>query len=306
MVARPIHAAITFDLHDVDDPADVRFTATRLRDAGVSATFFIPSSLLAEPRYREVYGELISLGHEPASHSHLHDRDEYSAMARGDRTRLDFLEKSRDLHAEFFGRAPLSFRAPFWGKIAPETARRLAGLGYIADASATPQRLPFLSSSPFRKGWLFAPRAPYELAPGLLEIPTSCLGIPAGASTFPMLRKRASLAYLELLRLEARCFGNRVIVTMHHVEDFNPNSKRGQPDKFGPLDLLPLPTGGFGFRHHIRDNDPKRIAATHEALLAWFANLKCMTLSAIAEEWKAPAGSRETANGSSRIPSRAQ
>ena len=281
-------AAVTFDLHDVDEPDDVRIAAEAVARAGVRATFFVPSGLLALGRFHDALRALPGLGHEVASHSHTHERDEFFAL-RGGGSGLEFLERSRDLHAEFFRQAPTAFRAPFWGRIAPPAARRLAELGYRADSSATPQRLPWFGSSPFDRGWLFAPRAPFELAPGLLEVPTSTLFVPAVSQAFLLLRSSGSRALLDLLRLEASVTRDRVLVTAFHVEDFHADSPRHRrrPRRLRAVDFLPLPTGGVGLRRFVLERDPRRITAICSEVVRRIARLGPGPLTAIADTWRA-------------------
>ena len=276
-------SCVTVDLHSVDLPEDIAFASEWLAAAGVAATFFIPSTLLLEPRYAGALRALPGLGHEVASHSHQHDWQEADALVSGQG--LGFLSVSRATHENFFQRAPVSFRSPHWSTLAPATVAELMRLGYRADSSATPQRVPLFSSRPFSPGWLFSPRRPYALGPGLLEVPTSTLLVPAGGSTFLILREAAH-GYLRLLETEARLLRDRVLLVQLHVEDLNPDSRRvrgfGRP---GWDDLLLRRHGGFGIKWSFQEREPRRIAALHHAMVRRLASLRCHSLAEVTRAW---------------------
>ncbi len=289
-------SCVTVDLHDLDLPADIAVASEWLAAEGARATFFVPSAMLGEPRYATVLRSLPVLGHEVASHSHHHDWNEVKALVSG--TGLEFLARSRALHEDFFQAAPESFRAPHWCTLAPATIAELARLGYRADSSATPQRLPFLSSQPTRRGWLFTERRPHLLAPGLLELPTSTLLVPASASIFLTLRRAAPL-FVRALMVEARAAGDRAVVVQLHVEDLNPESQRVRG--FGPPtwhDFLPRRQGGFGLKWRFHDLDPRRIAKVHQGLVRMLASFRRMPLAEIGREWCARHGAAEDAGPS--------
>jgi hypothetical protein len=244
-------SCVTVDLHAVDVPEDISVASEWLAAEGVAATFFIPSALLGEPRYASALRALPRLGHEVASHSHQHDGREVRALVTG--RELGFLRESRDMHADFFQSAPVSFRSPHWSMLAPATIAELERLGYEVDSSATPQRVPLLSWHPFAPGWLLTPRRPHRLAGGLLEVPTSTLLVPAGGSTFLILRG-ATWGFLGLLEAEARWRRDRVLVVQVHAADLNPGSRR--------------------------------IARLHQRLVRRLASLRCQCLAAVARAWR--------------------
>ncbi len=275
---------VTVDLHAVDLPEDVAFASEWLAGAGVAATFFIPSTLLLEPRYATVLRALPGLGHEVASHSHQHDWEEADALVSG--RGLGFLATSRSLHEDFFQSAPVAFRSPHWSTLASATVAELERLGYRVDSSATPQRIPLLSSRPFAAGWLFTPRRPHALGPRLLEVPTSTALVPAGGSTFLILRE-GTLAFLGLLEAEARWRRDRVLVVQLHVEDLNPDSRRERG--FGPLtweDLVLRRRGGVGLKWSLQERDPRRIARFHHHMVQRLASMRCRCLAEVARAWR--------------------
>ncbi len=281
----PHAIAFTFDLHDVDLPEDIVRTAERFRDAERAATFFVPSAMLGESRYRDALRRLPGLGHEVGSHGHLHDWDEIDALMGADPTRLAFLPESFDRHAQYFGATPTSFRAPRWCTLGRAAVGRLRSLGYVADSSATPQRLPLLSSKPFHPGWWSSPRVVHVLAPGLVEVPTSTLLVPAGAPTFLTFRSAGTRAFLALLELEARLLDRRPLVLQFHVEDFQRESARrrswGRPSW---SDLSLRARGGFRFKLFLRECDPARIVSLHEHILGRYAGCPGRTITELARE----------------------
>ncbi len=257
---RPI--ALTVDVHEEDRPADVSRAADWLHEANIEATFFVPSALLTHPDFRPHILRLPSLGHEVGSHSHQHDFAEIRALMRGTAADLGFLRRSHALYAEAFGGAPVSFRSPAWCPLGAAAIRALVGLGYRVDSSATPQRLPIFSSTPYANTWLASPRGIHELAPGLLEVPTSSLMLPAASPTFLTLRRRAASAFLRLLLWEAQCFSDRVPCVQFHVGDFVSDAVAAPPDeRLGLSSFLPQRDGGLRFKVFLRERDPRQVYA---------------------------------------------
>ena len=279
--------AFTFDLHDVDLPEDIVRAAEWFREQGRAATFFVPSAMLQETRYAEALRALPRLGHEVGSHGHLHDWREMDALMWGAAAELRFLAESRDRFAQFFGVPPTSFRSPRWCTLGRAATSELVRLGYEADSSATPQRFPLFSARPFHPGWWSTPRRVHALAPGLIEVPTSTLLLPAGAPTFLTLRSVGTRVFLALIELEARLHRGRPIVLQFHVEDFSPESRRdrawGRPTW---KDLQLRPRGGFRFKVFLRDTDAERIVSAHSAIVSRYRRYRATTITDIARAFR--------------------
>lgn len=275
--------AYTFDLHDVDHPEDIVQAAEWFHDTGRVATFFVPSAMLGESRYTLVLRRLVRLGHEVASHGHRHDWDEIDALMRGRPEEIRFLAESHDRHAEFFAAAPTSFRSPRWCTLGSGAVAELKRLGYLADSSATPQRLPLFSACPFHPGWWASPRRMHSLAPGLIEVPTSTLLLPAGAPTFLTLRATGTRIFLAVLAWEASLDRDHPLVLQFHVEDFSPNSARergwGRPSW---RDVVLRKRGGFRMKLFLRDTDSARIVHNHQGILDRLARVESSTITALA------------------------
>lgn len=266
LIATPI--ALTIDVHEEDRPTDVGRAARWLHKRGIPATFFVPSALLEHPDFRPHILALPALGHEVGSHSHQHNYTEIRALMRGAAPELGFLRRSHAIYQAAFGAAPVSFRSPAWCPLGPAAVELLIALGYRVDSSATPQRLPLFSSTPYANTWMFARRGLYELAPGLLEAPTACLLLPAASPTFLTLRRRAALAFLRLLLWEARRFPGRVLCVQLHVGDFVPDAAPLLTDeKLGLDSFLPQRDGGLRFKVFLRQRDPQQVYAITLAVI---------------------------------------
>jgi hypothetical protein len=144
----------------------------------------------------------------------------------------------------------------------------LVSLGYRVDSSATPQRLPIFSSTPYANTWIRARRGVHELAPGLLEVPTSCLLLPAASPTWLTLRRRAALAFLRLLHWEARRRAECVLCVQLHVSDFVPDAAPPSPEETLGLDSFRLRRdGGLRFKVFLRERDPRRVYAITKEII---------------------------------------
>jgi hypothetical protein len=263
-----IPIALTVDVHAEDRPADICRAASWLHEHGIPATFFVPSALFEDANFRPHIVRLPALGFEVGSHGHNHDYGEIRALMRGARGDLDFLRRSHALYRRTFGRAPVSFRSPAWCPLGPDAVAALFGLGYRVDSSATPQRLPILSSTPYANTWLTARRGVHELAPGLLEVPTSCWLVPAASPAFLTLRLKAALTFLRLLLWEARRFADRVPCLQLHVSDFVPDAAPpALEEKLSPSSFLVRRDGGLRFKVFLRERDPRRVYAITRGII---------------------------------------
>lgn len=260
-----IQVLLTFDLHPSDRPADIRACTDWLLDSDKRATYFVPSSMLTDSASRAAIQEAQAAGIVIGSHGRFHTRAEIDALrhAQGD---LLFLDVACDEHAQWLGSAPTAFRAPCWTPLTEAAIDRLALLGYQTDSSATPQRLALLSSLPFGKAWTFAPRSPYRLRPDLLEIPTSCLGVPFAIPTFMTLRGSMSRAFGRLLQYEARRF-DRLLVLMLHVGDLCRDAPDYWKKPFEIADLIPRDHRGFGVKYLIRETRRPRVVDIVQGVL---------------------------------------
>jgi hypothetical protein len=256
-------AVVTIDVHDSDRADDIRIAAHVLAEGGVRATFFIPGAVLDRSHpFAGALRELPRLGHEAGTHAHEHDLREVEALARARSvSELPFLETARARFEDFYGFMPRAFRSPIWCRPNDLAFDELAHLGYEVDSSATPQRMPVLSSRPFSRGWLFTARSPYFLRSGLLEVPTTTAIVPAGSMTFRFLRKRLSLLFLRLLLAEAnRC--SRVLVLQFHSLDLNARAEHDIPEPWRLSDYVLKRHGGFGFRKHLLERNAGVVADT--------------------------------------------
>jgi hypothetical protein len=260
--------ALTVDVHEEDRPADVSRAACWLQARGIPATFFVPSALFEDAGFHHQVARLPALGHEVGSHGHQHDFVEIRALMRGAASDLEFLRRSHALYRETFGAGPISFRSPAWCPLGPAAIGMLVTLGYRVDSSATPQRLPIFSSTPYANTWVGARRGIHKLASGLVEVPTSCLLLPAASPTFLTLRRRAALTFLRLLLWEAQRCADRVPCVQLHVSDFVPDAAPPSPEeRLGLHSFLPRADGGLRFKVFLRERDPRRVYAIMQEII---------------------------------------
>ena len=273
--------ALTVDLHQWDDPADIRFCSEWLARAGIEATFFVPSEMFTQGQYSDGLRRLKDFGHEVGSHSHFHDATEIYQLTRGDRSGLGFLHDSKKMYEDFFGASPDAFRSPCWCKLGRGALETLQDLGYRIDSSVTPQRLCFMGSLPYQSSWFFASRRVRYLCPGLLEIPSSALIVPASSTAFRIMRGFSTL-FVRSLLWEAQRFSDMVVTLEFHPEDFNPDSKRLWVwNQLKPSDFLLRRIGGFGFRHYLQESNYRRISEKARSLVRLLSKHRMRTLSQI-------------------------
>jgi hypothetical protein len=280
--------AVTVDLHLGDAPDDILMACERLGERGVPATFFVPTSMLQERRYRAVMQSITRHGHEPASHSHQHDYVEMRALADGTERDLDFLAISKNIHEDVFASSPSAFRSPCWCHLGPAALEMLVSLGYTVDSSSTPQRLGVFSSTPFGNVWTFAPRGVHFIAKRLLEVPTSTFALPAGSPTFSIVRGFPSRLLVRALAAEVHLLPGRVLSLQFHAGAFNPASTLRYPSaKLTPGAFLPKRQGGFEFKNFLRSNDTVRTSGLTESLLEILRPFRCLTMAGIYSEVRA-------------------
>ena len=272
--------AVTLDIHADDAPDDVVRAHRTLRERGIAPTYFVPTSLLDAESMRQAL-RIVDDGHsEIGTHGHHHDAREIQALASGD-VPLDFLQRSADDYATFFGRRPSTFRSPCWCALSPRAFDRLAELGYLVDSSATPQRLGLFSSNPADNPWLWTPREPRFVRPSLLEVPTSSFVIPFGSLSLALLRRWGGLAFASSFIAEAT-WTSSVVTIQLHAADF---MTEGGPPRRRPTlgDLRYAPGRGWGMRYWPLDRDRRRMNVRVLSVLDLFrrAGLESLTLAGV-------------------------
>ena len=120
------------------------------------ATFFLLGMSVAN--HRDLVGEIVRRGHDPACHGYLHGRVY-------EQTREDFrddVERAAGLIAETTGHRPVAYRAPAFSinRRTPWAYEVLADLGFRCDSSQydsprVPDRLGDIPSEPYRLGRLW-------------------------------------------------------------------------------------------------------------------------------------------------------
>ena len=273
--------AITIDLHSSDSPADIAESHAALARMGCVATYFLPTALLEDARFREALRAIDDGRTEIGTHGHRHDVIEIASLSGNGGGSLAFLERSAELYADHFRRRPRAFRAPQWCNLAERAVDALSELGYRVDSSSTPQRIGLLSSYPFENPWLLSPRRPTFLRPGLLEVPTSSFIVPFGGLSLAAFRKWGGLAFAGGFAVEALLTGRIVTIQLHPAELV----ASGKPPvrQRSIRDFMPVHGRGFGVRHWCLDEHPGRMRGRVLAVLGLFERMRfeTMTLSGI-------------------------
>jgi hypothetical protein len=276
--------ALTVDLHDGDEPSEIERCSDWLAAERAPATFFIPTTMLAIPRLRRALQHLAASGHELGTHGHFHRGEEALALQTGSRAAVSMLERSHGCFSDFFVRAPLYFRSPGWCGLGERSVEALNDLGYLVDASSTPQRPGILSSLPGHNPWLFSRRRVHPLQGSLLEIPTSSLLVPLGSPTFQTLRTPGSLVLTRLLMLEATLRHDVVVVAQFHVGDFfGDGESLRSPGSLTLRAFLPRTPGGIPAKLWLRELRRDRIAATTAAVHRTLRRFRPCSLRSIYE-----------------------
>lgn len=283
-------AAVTVDVHAGDRADDILAAADLLAEAGLRATFFVPGALFrTSEAMTAALHQVARLGHEVGSHGYQHDWREIDALTNGKAdTDLSFLEAARSEFEDLYGCRPRAFRSPVWCHLSDAALDELIRLGYEVDSSATPQRLQVLSSRPFCRSWMLSCRSPYLIRPSMLEVPTTSAMLPAGSTTFRLIRRTLSLTFVRLLLAEAALFPRRVVVLQFDSRDLNPNAERQSPRKWELADYLLKGYGGFAFRRHLLEYDPVVIANTAWTVLRLLTT--SLTMSEVRSVWLAREG----------------
>jgi hypothetical protein len=264
---RTVKVVITVDAHDCDNPYDIDFAAEWLSSRGITATFFVPSAMFLESKYRACLTRASGLGHEVGSHGHKHNKDEIRGLVMGTYSELTFLHQSKAIYEDFFGHPPKSFRSPCWCKLSSIAIDQMQLLGYCVDSSSTPGRWRILTSCPYHPAWSRSPRSVSFLRPGLLEIPTSTLLIPAASPTFLTSRRALAVFMVRLLATEAGFLKDRTLVLQFHPDDFNPISYDRARSPLRLRDFVLSEEGGFRFKHYLQATQSLDIAKTTQAIM---------------------------------------
>jgi Polysaccharide deacetylase len=260
----PITSIITLDVHDHPNLKNVLMTSAELL-AGMErrGTYFVPSGLIqTNSELAAVLRQIRRMGHTIGCHGLNHSLEEDFRSISPERE-LAILRQATQILEDALGERIISFRAPVF-RLSNYTLPFLAELGYLADLSVTPQRLSFLSSTPWSFAGFFAPRSPYRphrLSPyrrgdlPILEIPTTTLFLPLAHGAMSVLRAKGLPLMIRAVFWEAARFGRPVVASIH------PESIAGEDWYFEnrPLklsDFIPRTYGGLNLRYHFADIKP--------------------------------------------------
>lgn len=176
-----------------------------LRRSGLRATFFIVGKDASLEKNHAALRSIADAGHEIANHSFMHEP--WLHLYNHDELQSDF-DQSESAIREVTGCQPRGFRGPGFST-SPEVRAMLIERGYVYDASLFPTVIGALARTYFfmtsklppeekkRRSKLYgslrdglSPLVPYQIQPGLMELPVT---------TMPILRTPVHLSYLLFL-----------------------------------------------------------------------------------------------------------
>lgn len=176
-----------------------------MKRAGIRITVFVVGKDAAQERNHEALRSLVDAGHEIANHSHMH---EPWLHLYSDAELLTDFDQAEEAIFNATGQRPRGFRGPGFST-SPAVRELLIDRGYSYDASLFPTvmgpvaRAYFFLTSKLppeekakRKGLYgnfssaLSPLTPYQIQPGLLEMPVT---------TMPVFRTPVHLSYLLFL-----------------------------------------------------------------------------------------------------------
>lgn len=176
-----------------------------LRRSGLRATFFIVGKDAALDKNHAALRSIAEAGHEIANHSFMHEP--WLHLYSADELRMDFEQSEAAIH-EATGQRPRGFRGPGFST-SPAVRELLIERGYAYDASLFPTVIGALARTYFfmtsklpaeekqRRSKLYgsmkdglSPLVPYQIQPGLMELPVT---------TMPIFRTPVHLSYLLFL-----------------------------------------------------------------------------------------------------------
>jgi peptidoglycan/xylan/chitin deacetylase (PgdA/CDA1 family) len=255
---------------------------------GLRVTYFVPSGFIVMDRLLgPVLQEIKKLGHAIGCHGLNHTPEEdFRGLVQ--REQFAILRQATQILEDTLGTAVKTFRAPQFS-LSKNTLSILAQLGYQADLSVTPQRLAFLSSTPWSLAGMRAPRSPYRPHRSspyrrgdlpILEIPTTSLLVPLGRRAMTLFRSRGIWAICKTLIWEAGKFDRVLVVNIH------PETIAGRDWGFAknPLrwsDFVPRAQGGMQIRNrfgNLTREHSKQLAMELVRQLETHNNLDLMSL----------------------------
>jgi polysaccharide deacetylase family protein (PEP-CTERM system associated) len=220
-----VHRTLGVDDWDVRGPALERQTLALLDLLGeldARATFFLLG--ITARRYPDLVAEIVSRGHEPASHGFAHERVHRQTR---DEFRRD-LAQSVEVVERHAGRRPLAFRAPAFSinRETPWAYEELADLGFRYDSSLydspkVPNRIRGIPAAPYRLE-LGGGRELWELPIGVARIAGRQVPV-GGGSYWRLLPRRVLFAGLRGVTRE-----NAFPVLYFHPYELDPEPLRAR------------------------------------------------------------------------------
>lgn len=273
--ATAVPLLLTVDVHKHPNLESVLLRSAELfLNAGQKVTYFVVAELVQHaPGVARCLLAIRNMGHGIGCHGLEHELDP-ATLSRD--TLTSHLQMATRILEDATSAPVRCYRAPDF-RLSKNTLPILEALGYTADCSVCPRRLPILSSCPGCYGWLFAPPSPYHPSADspfrrgnlrLLEIPVSCFVIPMAHGSVSNLSSTFLKAFTNSLVAEARMIRTRVVQPALHPESFLGEEVYDWLEGFGIQDFVPKRFGGFRLRHQAIERDPLKVKERVEAFAA--------------------------------------
>lgn len=271
------------------------------RDLGIPSTFFVTARV--EHISRQQLERMLESGQEIGCHGLTHKTDEdYHQMPEA--TQRDYIGAAKQQLETWLGAPIHSFRSPRV-KTSALTLRLLAEYGYLADSSICSQRIDFISSNLINRGWITAPRLPYQPRHDnpfkrgdlpIWEIPVSALVLPFISSSLRVVGLALMKLFYRLLYAESRRNGKPIVYLAHPTEFVGKQHRRIKREHFSPSFIR---THGFRLRNYLYRMDGETCLGYTRDLLSYmgsFPNTSFMTVNEFANHFLDVESSRQHTN----------
>lgn len=275
MTSPNIPLLLTLDVHQHPNlPSILLSSAEEFNRAAERVTYFVSADLVRASRsVSQALRELSSAGHCIGCHGLDHDIDPCTLAEEDERKNLRL---ATDILEDTLSSKVKCYRAPDF-RLTPHTLPILQDLGYEADCSVTPRRLPLLSSCPWCFGWMVAPACPYHPSRNspfkrglleILEIPTTSFLVPMAHGLIANCHQGLVCPLMRAFVAEARHLQSTVLVPMIHPESMLGQDVHWSNGRFSLRELLPKKNGGVWFRYRFRETDNSVIKSRVGAFLS--------------------------------------
>jgi hypothetical protein len=252
-------------------------------DLGIPSTFFVTARV--EHISRQQLERMLECGQEIGCHGLTHKTDEdYHQMPEA--KQRDYISAAKEQLETWLGAPIHSFRSPRV-KTSALTLKLLSEYGYLADSSICSQRIDFISSNLINRGWITAPRLPYQPCHDnpfkrgdlpIWEIPVSALVLPFISSSLRVVGLRLMKLFYRLLYAESRRNGKPIVYLAHPTEFVGKQHRRIKREHFSPSFIR---THGFRLRNYLYRMDGETCLGHTRALFSYMGALPGATFMTV-------------------------